>query len=293
MNARSLLAVLVSVMACGSPVAAGQTSTSTNDNNNGASANALPLGDGHVSTAPRVGYVFSCQTTFGGGGATGSAPWITGTTWDPTGKPAVNGNVMWANAQISFVLQGTQRVVRANNLPTHATGIFPIQATDPAYQYDKNPNSIREQNVLLSLPATPAAAATPSCVGMGMIGVAVSGAAIYNALDAAGRDAAAHEVQDHCSGHPQAAGQYHYHSLSACLSDPAGAHSPLIGYALDGYGIYGQYGEGGRKLTNADLDVCHGHEHAVQWDGASVVMYHYHATAEYPYTLGCYHGTPR
>jgi hypothetical protein len=286
---RSLLLIISA--ACASPVAAGQSSTPPSE-----SKNLLPLGDGHVSSAPRVGYVYSCQSTFGGGGATGSAPWISGANWDPSSKPMVSGSVVWPNAQISIARQGDLRVVRANNLPTHATGVFPIQATDPAYQYDRNPNSIREQNVLLSLPASPTPALAPSCAPMGMIGVALSGAAIYNALDAAGRDAAAHEVQDHCSGHPQMAGQYHYHSLSACLVDTAGArgeHSALIGYALDGYGIYGQYGESGRKLTNADLDACHGHEHAIQWDGASAVMYHYHATAEYPYTVGCFHGSPR
>src|SRR4051812_15138120 len=50
---------------------------------------ALPLGDGHVSSSPRVGYVDSCQTSFGGrGGAQAAGPWIDSAagTWDRTAK---------------------------------------------------------------------------------------------------------------------------------------------------------------------------------------------------------------
>lgn len=28
------------------------------------------------------------------------------------------------------------------------------------------------------------------------------------------------------------------------------------------------------------------------WNGTIQDVYHYDATLEYPYTLGCYHGTP-
>ena len=255
---------------------------------------ALPLGDGKVSTAPRAGYVYSCQTSFGGnGGATGKAPWIVGTSWDQTAKPTVQGSVLWPNSRVTITVQAAERVVSANNLPSHATGVFPIARGDPAYQYDANPNSIAEQVILLRLAAQPQAAALPTCVGQGMIGFTVSGAALYNALDAGGRDAAAHEVQDACGGHPQAAGQYHYHSWSNCFADAAGTqgrHSDLVGYALDGYGVYGEYGEGGVMLTNAQLDACHGHTHAVLWDGQQSTIYHYHMTREYPYSVGCFHG---
>ncbi len=254
----------------------------------------LPLGNGHVSSAPRVGYVFSCRVTFNGRGAHGG-PWISGSSWDPSAKPVVSGDVRWPNARISMSVEGERRIIRANNLPvTHPTGVFPIQPSDSAYRYDRNPNTIREQTILLTLPANPNAAAAPSCLPMGMIGFVLSGVAIYNALDAAGMDAVANEIQDHCNGHPQMIGQYHYHNMSVCLTDPDGArgkHSDLLGFALDGYGIYGPHGERGKLLSNADLDACHGHEHAITWNGVKKKLYHYHATAEYPYTLGCFRGT--
>lgn len=289
------VAVLIA-LGCGAQSVATSIATTgtTNNTNSGApSLTAIPLGDGKVTTSPRVGYVYACQTTFGGGGSAGSSPWISGASWDFTAKPTVQGSVTWPNAHVTIARQGAQRVVTANNLPLHPTGTFPIQRTDPAYKYDGNPNSILAQTILLTLPADPTAAASPSCVPQGMIGFTTSGAALYNALDAAGRDAAAHEVQDACSGHPQMSGQYHYHSLSTCIADSAGSagrHSDLVAYALDGYGIYGMHGESGELLSNSDLDACHGHTHAIVWDGQTVVMYHYHMTREYPYSVGCFHG---
>ena len=230
-----------------------------------AGAHDLPLGDGAISTTPQIDNVYSCQTRFGGGGAFRDGGWINGDTWDSDLKPVVDGAIDWPS-EIAISREGDARVIRANNLPDHPTGVFGIQPSDDAYAYDRNPNRIRAQNILLTLPAKPTAAAEESCVPMGMIGFATSGAAIFNALDALGRDAPAHEIQDACNGHPERNGQYHYHDLSACLTDTrneAHGHSDLAGYALDGFGIYGLHGEDGEVVTNADLDACHGHVHTV------------------------------
>jgi hypothetical protein len=293
----AVAAIALLAAACGSPSPA-PAAAKRPASRSALQLTALPLGDGKISTSPRAGYVYACQTAFGRGGGRGpgrggSAPWISGTSWDLTAKPTVHGSVAWPTARVTIARRGDDRVVTANNLPLHPTGVFPIQRPDPAFRFDGNPNSILEQRILLTLPADPAAAETPSCVPQGMIGFTVIGAALFNALDAGGRDAAAHEVQDACSGHPQQEGQYRYHSWSNCLADAAGAagrHSDLVAYALDGYGIYGLHGENGAELTDADLDACHGHTHVIMWDGKTVVMYHYHMTREYPYSVGCFHG---
>jgi hypothetical protein len=115
---------------------------------------------------------------------------------------------------------------------------------------------------------------------------------MFNAFDAQGLDAGANEVQDNCDGHPQQQGVYHYHSLSDCSADTSTGHSALMGYAFDGFGIYGYYDEDGTEIINADLDECHGHVGVIEWDGQMVEMYHYHATREFPYTVGCFKGTP-
>lgn len=251
----------------------------------------LAVGDGKYSTSPQIGYVYSCQTQFNGSGASGTGNWMNGDgTWDFTKKAVVDGSVMWPHS-FTITVQGDQRNFVGNDLPDHATGNFPIASSDDAYTYDRNPNSIQGQSIQFSLPANPTAAAQPNCVG-GEIGIMLSGVVIFNAFDAEGRDAAAHEVQDNCDGHPQVSGFYHYHSLSDCFTDTASGHSALMGYAFDGFGIYGYYGEDGSEVTNADLDECHGHTHAIEWDGGQAEMYHYHATHEFPYVVGCFKGTP-
>ena len=189
---------------------------------------------------------------------------------------------------------GATRTISSNALPeNHPTGIFPVQNSDDAYQYDRNPNTISVQQILYQLPQMPQVSNAVNCLPPGVIGVALTGVPFYNGFDEGGRDAVAHEIQDDCDGHPQQQGQYHYHSVSACVDtkpDDAG-HPALIGYALDGFGIYAA-NTGNATLKTADLDECHGIVSDVVWDGAVVNMYHYVATADFPYTMGCFRGTP-
>ncbi len=256
----------------------------------------LPLGDGHIAFRPVAGSIFACDAQFAPGGAFRDGPWISGGQWFPDGKVQVEGDVGWPGAQIRIAREGDFRMIIANGLPVNQkTGAYPVAQGSAAYAYDRNPNAIAPQVIRLQLPARPVEAAQPSCVGMGMIGVTLTGVGIFNGLDAGGRDAAAHEIQDHCNGHPERRGQYHYHSWSPCIPDESGAagqHSDLAGYMLDGFGIYGPMGEGGKRLENSDLDACHGHTHSINWDGQEVVMYHYHFTDEYPYSIGCFKGKP-
>lgn len=253
----------------------------------------LPLGDGKVTAAgPKKGYVYSCTDNFRGGGAQHSGGWIASDTWDLKEKPTVDGSVSWPNADKSIISQGNWRVITGNGLPLDTvTGIFPIRSGSTAYQYDRNPNSIQSQSINIRVPLNPTAAATPNCLGLGPIGYMFNGVALFDALDAAGRDAAAHEIQDKCAGHPQQAGVYHYHSMSDCIPGED-VNNQAIGYALDGYGIFSDRDANGKQYTSADLDACHGITSQILWDGKLVSMYHYVLTRDYPYSLGCYHGTP-
>lgn len=251
----------------------------------------LPLGDGKVSNSPQKGYVYACQTEFRGGGAEHIGSWVNGSSWDPTKKIAVQGEVKWPNAKFTITNKDGKLVISGNDLPTEqTTGIFPISNSDPAYQYDRNPNSILAQNIVFELTSTPELASSPSCTSGGSIGIMTNGVLLFNGLDAAGRDAVAHEVQDSCDGHPQQSGQYHYHSLSKCLIETSSEQ--VIGYALDGFGITGPKQTDGSYLGTNELDECHGTTSEIIWNGERKSIYHYVMTADYPYSIGCFKGNP-
>ncbi|MFM9134580.1 MAG: YHYH protein [bacterium] len=254
----------------------------------------LPLGDAYVSlTGPRAGWTWSCMA--GNPNAPGAAkdgPWIQGDTWDITRKIAVSGADAWPGAAYSVAASGSTRTIKTMRVPiVGTTGDFPIESSDPAYEYDRNPNSIKAASKTVTLPKNPAKAAAPSCLPMGAIGVARNGVMLYNALDARGEDARAHEMQDSCEGHPNP-NEYHYHAGSACaLPTDGGPNSAvLFGYAFDGFGIYVVRDANGDMLTNDDLDACHGRTAKVKWNGKTQRIYHYVVTQEYPYLLGCFTG---
>jgi hypothetical protein len=169
--------------------------------------------------------------------------------------------------------QGDYVVIKSDGLPDHATGNFPNQY---------NPNSIQKQNYEFKIPLNPQIASQTTSLPMGPIGIMLNGVVFFNPYNAQHQDAVKVEVFDDCNGHPDMRGSYHYHQLSPCIvHDTFGAHSPLIGYAFDGFPIYGLDVTGGIPTT--DLDSCNGHYDSVRG-------YHYHATKEFPYLIGCYKG---
>jgi hypothetical protein len=279
MRATALVLAVIALGACTSKQVAAKRTTTTLTG----TSHALPLGDGKYTTSPTRGFVDSCITQFNGGGAFRDGPWIDAAakTWDAAKKIAVLGSVQ-RRSEFKAVRTGSSLEITGNGLTSTPTGTFPVQSTDPAYAFDRNPNVIRPSTLKVDLPYDPVVAGTPSCVG-GTIGVSVLGAPIFSAFDALGRDAGAHEVQDACGGHPEITGQYHFHTLSPCFS----AKDGLFGYALDGFGIYVEPG-----VTSADLDECHGRTSQVTWHGKPTTVYHYVATADFPYLVACYRGTP-
>ena len=212
-------------------------------------------------------------------GARHSGSWINTAagTWNAKAKLHVAGANSQPDASHSFTVSGANPILKTNDLPAGATtGNFPISPSEPAYRYDTNPNHVVAQSFDWKVPADPAKASSPGCLGLGPIGVSTDGVVFFDALDASGRDAGAHETQDACDGHPQGQEIYHYHTYSPCLSTKASQRpgsSTLVGYALDGYGIYLERDDRGNLPADADPDACHGRTSAVTWDGKRVVMY--------------------
>ena len=182
-----------------------------------------------------------------------------------------------SNAKVS--ISGQFLEVRSNGIPNHPTGSYPNE---------HNPNSILVQDYHFRIPLKPKLAARTTSLPFGPIGVAVNGIPFYNPYNAEGRDAVFGpnaEIFDSCCGHPDPMGRYHYHKYPICVNspfrDPSGQHSPLIGWAFDGFAIYGPNGENGQPPL--DLDRCNGHIDSVHG-------YHYHVTSKFPYVLGAYRG---
>jgi len=251
----------------------------------------LPVGDGkYVTDTAKQGYVYVCsqyaqnlKTSQGGAGVRG--PWFVNnnTQYDLNKKAHVQGGVNWTPS-FSNTENGTTRTIVTNDLPNHTTGVFPISASDPAYAYDRNPNSIKAQSLTYALSDKPTYG-NPTCVG-GEVGVMLTGVALFNGFDAGGRDAGAWEVQDSCSGHPQVSGEYHYHTLSSCIKN-IGVDT-VIGYALDGFPITGPQVGANNILSTSDLDECHGITSDVVVNGKKTTTYHYVMTQDFPYSVSCF-----
>ena len=251
----------------------------------------VPVGDSkYVTDAPKKGYVYLCNVRKDNPGSMVNGPWMKGTTWNYLQKIAIDGSVSWPNAKFSVSISGASRIVSGNDLPiNHTTGTFPVQSSDDASQYDKNPNTISAQTLNQKFPAEPVYSETPNCMG-GEVGIMLSGVVLFNAFDAGLRDAPAHELQDSCDGHPQGSGQYHYHSISACFKDIN--VSTVLGYALDGFPITGPQVASGKYLTTDDLDICHGITSEVLIDGKKKMTYHYVMTRDFPYSVSCFRAKP-
>jgi hypothetical protein len=269
------------------------SSTASTSATAGPDLTQLPLGDGKSTTSgPARGYLYLCHLQQGGSGAQVNGPWFHGSTYNLTAKYIVDGSVDWPNARFKAKIKKKVLRITGNGLPDHTTGSFPVSPSDDAYQVDRNPNSIKSYTLAEKLSAQPKKAKRITCAG-GEVGVMRSGVKLFNAVDAGGKDAVAHEVQDSCSGHPQMQGVYHYHGLPACINTGrAGRQSQVIGWALDGFPITGPLGAKGVYMSNAALDVCHGTTSKITYFGKKLRMYHYVANYEFPYTVGCFRGTP-
>lgn len=192
----------------------------------------------------------------------------------------------------SITLDGDYVIIKTTGVPDHKSPYFKgTQWESAQYEdytgsnpdYTKNPNSISSFDMEFKIPVSPKKASSHASTPMGPMGVAINGVAMFNQYAAPG-DQLENEIKtfDQYNGHPQNAGQYHYHLEPAYLTNLKGKDA-LLGFLLDGFPVYGPY-ENGKEITNGDLDEYHGHTSvtADYPDG----IYHYHITAADPYING-------
>ncbi len=162
--------------------------------------------------------------------------------------PTINATVSTILADVQSVqYTATDAYVRATGIPTYDVGPFG----------DGNPNLPTNQNRTFRITRSPQLqSGTKTNTPLGSIGAWVNGVAVFNAKDAHSynnqgiwnQNAVVVEAAgfDAALGHPAPGGAYHHHqrpiALLAQLGDLPTVHSPLVGYAFDGFPIYGPYG---------------------------------------------------
>lgn len=169
--------------------------------------------------------------------------------------------------------------VESDGIPSHPmmVGITSWQQQVPMPQSYTGNNAWR-------VPLRPVPAANPLSAKThffrGAIALAANGIPIFNALNNRGADSFLIGELDAFGGHCGRADDYHYHIAPVSLQKTVGPDRP-IGYALDGYPLYGLLEPGGKPVGK--LDSFNGHE-------TPSLGYHYHATKTYPYLNGGFHG---
>ncbi|MCQ8877240.1 YHYH protein [Pseudoalteromonas shioyasakiensis] len=135
------------------------------------------------------------------------------------------------------------------------------------------------------IPITPVITTSSNSVGHANVGVALNGVELaapapVDAILGAYTIAAF----DDCAGHINLAVGYHYHGEAGCSQTQvqSDGHAAMMGYALDGFGIFGMLNADGNEPS--DLDQCRGHADDIRG-------YHYHAAdvAENMF-IGCFKG---
>ena len=197
----------------------------------------------------------------------------------------------------NLVIKVTQDhiVMHSRNLPNHPTATFP----DRWRMLDGNPAYIKEQDATWYIPINPkvnrAAIAMNAqnengALPMGPIGVATNGVIFFNPFDHIFETDATWRL-DRCCGHPSPNQQYHYHKYPVCVktpwSDEGQSHSSVIGFAFDGFPVYGPYEAKGllaKNDTENPLNDFNLHQDAQRGP-------HYHVTpGKFPHIIGGYWG---
>jgi len=150
------------------------------------------------------------------------------------------------------ILTNVQQVQYSNNNVYVTATCIPDYSIGP---WTNNPNLPVNQNFLFKITRNPVQnTGTLIPTPMGHIGVWSNGVSVFNAKDGMSynnqgiwfRDAYIFEgiSFDNCLGHPAPNGEYHNHVNPTCLYDDTdnSVHAPIIGYAFDGFPIYGAYG---------------------------------------------------
>lgn len=215
-------------------------------------------------------------------------------------------------------------VISSDGLPPHksyyygsAHALYAAFDFSRGADYHPNPNTLKEQSLSITVPASPKArglsidsALVDGNVGgsneykMGAAGIALDGVALFNPLAAPGDDIEDEKYTfDDYNAHPTNDGTYHYHTVTkgplellsylglASSDTPGKADIEVYGVMCDGTVLLGCKELDGSAVSAGDLDAQNGHVHDIK-DKAGTVhfagRYHAHVCE----TIGSHKFTP-
>ena len=208
-----------------------------------------------------------------------------GTIQGDAGTPGVlHAAYQWFDGNVTVALDGNDVVIEATGRPDHtsaywnpnnASGLYVEPDPDITTESRMSPGYIEEYNNLYTLrvATSPSLASASSATSLGPVGLAVSGAPIFNDQEGPNIALAIGVISgfDRNGAHtgPET---YHYHlEPTAISSDDA----ELIGVIADGFFIYGRRCYSTPGAYPADLDASGGHFSVTQQSGGAE-EYHYH-----------------
>ena len=186
----------------------------------------------------------------------------------------------------TIYLDGSNVVIETTGLPNHESVYWgegnSLYKEEP--DVDRTPSIMSSNNnaTTITVDATPNLTGSTVSTQLNTIGIAVSGASIFNDQEGGGPLNQAAASLDWTGAHI-GPGVYHYHLEPKAFTDD---DENLVGILLDGVFLYGrQCSSTGTYPT--DLDSSGGHTTATQYtDG--VEEYHYHIINELYSTTGSY-----
>jgi hypothetical protein len=210
-----------------------------------------------------------------------------------------NAFAVFDTDETDIYLQGTNVIIETTGNPNHTTpywgsGHANYAVPTATSEEDMTPSRIPgfDASASLTVSQNPSLESSTSNTSLGAIGIAVSGAAIFNDQEGNGALDEAAVTLDYTGAHigPQ---EYHYHLEPRAWSDD---DDHLIGVISDGFFIYG------RKCNSTgtyptDLDTSGGHTSTTQHTVTTEYHYHiineiYTTTASYILFAGPYKGAP-
>ncbi|MBP0903320.1 YHYH protein [Mariniflexile gromovii] len=187
---------------------------------------------------------------------------------------------------VTIYLSGSNVVIETTGLPNHKTVYWGVGNSlymeEPDVETTPSIMSSNNNAVTMTVDATPNLSGSTVSTQLNTIGIAVSGASIFNDQEGNGALNQAAASLDWTGAHI-GPGVYHYHLEPKAFTDD---DSNLVGILKDGVFLYG------RKCTSTgtyptDLDASGGHTSTTQYTNGEA-EYHYHIINEIYSTTGSY-----